>query len=335
MKILFQIRNPLLGVIFLMAPITARPQYAQGDTAINFLSIGNAYYAPGPFDSYEGINYSAKAFSKASNISDNKKLILSAKSNLLTKTYLLSMIRRFILDTQKKNAKLSIGVIYYCGHGLADNSGSAYLVPGNIAAGLKDTTFEFLSKKLLNVDDIIQMIIAAQSDQLHPVKFILLADCCSNRVPSKLYKGITYNFLNHSEGSVTYDSVFIKNTAKTNSDLAASAALTFDELNKPAKNDPEKPTINEFGFIPEMIRFRTFMKNGNMVYYSSKMGEVTSLVDDPDPAQIDYEIGPICRRTLLYFGKKGKKSIDGFLTFLTSENDYPVTSPALIDRTRN
>jgi len=334
MKILFQIRNSLLGFIFLLSPIMADPQNSQGDTAINILSIGNAYYMKGPFDSYEGINYSAKAFSKATSISE-QKLVLSAKSRLFTKTYLITVIRRFISGTQKKNAKLNIGIIYYCGHGLADNSGSAYLVPGNIDAGLKDTTFEFLSKKLLNVDDIIEMIIAAQSDQSHPVKFILLADCCSNRVLSKLYKGITYNFLNHSEGSVAYDSIFIKNTAKINSDLAASAALTFDELNKPAKSDPVKPTVNEFGFIPEMIRFRTFMQNGNAVYYSSKMGEVTSLVDDPDPAQIDYEIGPICRRTLLYFGKKGKKSIDGFLTFLSSENDYPVTSPVLIDRTRN
>jgi hypothetical protein len=204
-----------------------------------------------------------------------------------------------------------------------------------VNARLTDTTFEFLSKKLLNMDELIRIVVESQTDRNNHTAYIILADCCGNRVPSKWYKGIGYHFTNMKEGSVTYDSNFLKNMGNVNSALKATAELTVDDQNKPKPVDPTKPTINEIPFIPEMIRFNTFLQNGNVIYYSSLLGKETRLVDDPVPGKEDYQVGPICRRTILYFNKLHLKALLAYWNFLTGAYDQAVTSPAIVNRGRN
>src|SRR6202012_5363581 len=101
------------------------------------------------------------------------------------------------------------------------------------------------------------------------------------------------------------------------------------------RKNSKKPTINEFAFIHEMIRFNTFTANRNMLFYASKLGEEAAMVDDPDPRQLNYQIGPIARRILLYFSRHRPGSIQELISFMTGPDDAGTTAPVLVNRNRN
>jgi len=328
----------ILALVATLISSCAGAQTKSASPIIDVWAIGNAYYPAGSnFTSYEGINFSAKTLLSHNPWDKKNTPILSKTNHRFSKDDILQAISWRITNTLARDSKTHTIILYYCGHGLADLSGSTYWVPGNIITAPADTTFEFLTQKLLNTDEIIKLIIAAQEKYPARSRFIILSDCCSNRVSSKWYSGITYHFQNHQEGTVTYDSAFIKNKDNLNSALKASAELSFSDLDKPAAQPKpgNKATINEFSFIPEMIRYQTFIKNGNLFYYSSKMGEETAMVDDPDPNQLDYLVGPLARRALLYFSQAGPRTLAGLLSFLTGPEDKEITSPVLVNQTRD
>ena len=311
-------------------------------TTLSVLAIGNAWYkSPELFDSYPDINFSADAFLSCFKGAGSPCIMQAAENKFLSKEKMLEVIGNFIAFVEKQPGVQNIGIIYYCGHGLANLSGSMYFIPGDIDVKIEDTTFEFLSQKLMNVDEINTMIIHAQGDSSRS-RYIILADCCSNQEPSKWYNGITYHFLNKQEGTVTYDSAFLSGLNDRNSSFRASALATFDSAGNITVPpiDSSKPTINEFGFIQELIRAQTMEKSGNLAYYSSAMGTTIDMIASPYANPKKYEVGPICRRTLMFFKNGAVKLTDtrmfnDFLLKLTDPAFDTKTSPALLNRSRN
>jgi hypothetical protein len=325
----------------LLLPATALFSQWQGST-ISVLAIGNADYKHQElFLSDADINFSATAFLNCFKGFSTPCIMQSGANKFLSKEKMLTAIRSFVDFVEHQQGSQNIGIIYYCGHGLANLSGSMYFVPGDIDVRTEDTTFEFLSQKLLNVDEINQIIIHAQNDGSGS-RYIILGDCCSDQAPSKWYKGITFNFLNAQEGTVTYDSAFLANRNALNSTLSASANATFDSFGNITvlPIDSTKPVVNEFNFISELIRSTTMNKNGNLAYYSSEMGTTTEMVASPYNNLDNAAVGPLCRRTLLFFKNGTLKLSDtgilnDYLSKLTDKTFDKKTSPALLDRSRN
>lgn len=226
-------------------------------------------------------------------------------------------------------------MIYYCGHGHTDKSGNMYWIPGDADTTLKDTTFEYLSSNLLNLDEIFKIILSAQGYNPRESRYIIMSDCCSDVLSSKLYKGITYTHKSLNYIVVEYDSSFINNTS-TNSILRSSLNLRNDTL-YPDSSKPEQAgtsVISEFS-VSEMIRNYTMQKNGNILCFSSLVGQSTYMYSSPIKSQY-FDVAPICRRSLLYFAtQQATLSLDDYLSKLTSIEFDAKTKPIIIGRSRN
>ncbi len=252
---------------------------------------------------------------------------------------MLDAIKSFVDFVENQKTEQRIGIIYYCGHGMANLAGSMYFVPGDIDCKVQDTTFEYLSNQLLNVDEIKKIIIEAQEKDNGTSSYVILGDCCSSQASSKWYEGIKFSFMGDSMGVISYDSSFL--SKKINSGLLRSAELTVDDLkNDTPKHQPDTLVasgINEFDFIPELIRSITFTKNGNLIYYSSPMGVVTEMVDYPlnKDNPDNYDVGPICRRTTLFFSKKENTDLINYFMKLKDPDFDRKTKPALLNASRN
>jgi Caspase domain len=311
--------------------------FAQSRSTLSVLAIGNAHYKA--FDSYPDIAYSAHAFLNHFKETATPCIMESTPERKLSKSFMLSVIKNFVDFVEQQPGDLNIGIIYYCGHGVASKSGSMYFVPGDVDSVSNNMTFDELSEKFLNVDSISHLIIDAQKD---PVKsrYVIMGDCCSTRVLSKLYDGITYIF-DIDEGSITYSSEALNNDS-INSSLRQSAELQFDSAGGIFGSSPDtaKTSINELGFIPELIRSVSMKKRGNLIYYSSAMGETTEMVKsvETNPGKLD--VGPICRRTQLFFKARSKKAISttgelmDYLNKLTEKDFDKRTLPSLLNRPR-
>jgi hypothetical protein len=328
-------KQVLLAILFLSC-IDAAGQPA--GRMLHFWSVGNADYPAGSiFTSYAGINYSADALAKLKFWASGRQQLRSGKGKQLTSAAMLRFIGQNIRALPARAGLSHTIIIYYCGHGVADLSGGAYWVPGNTLTTPRDTSFEYLSKKLLNIDRIIQLVNAEQAAFPGRTRFLILSDCCSDRVASKWYSGINFQFSGHQDAVISYGPGFLAKKDSLNSALSASANLTFDDLGKtmPSLTLAQKPSINEFAFIPEMIRFNTFTANGNLLVYSSKLGEETAMVDSPDPLRSAYQIGPVARRVLLYAWKEEVFDVKRLIAFITGPGDKDLTQPAVVNRNRN
>lgn len=308
------------------------------DVSVSVLAIGNSYYDTNSiFHSYPDINYSAEQFLNCFKAFSTPCLMEASPQKHLSKQKILEAVQSFVDFVSTRNSELNIGIIYYCGHGVADLSGSMYFVPGNISFNIeKDTTFEYLSSKLLNVDEFSKLIINAQQAEKKQSRFIILGDCCSDKITSKIYKGIGFAFSGDSSGYVSYDSSFLSNINNINSSLRASMFAYSDSTGhiQVPPIDSSKPTINEFSFIPELIRSSTMKKNGNLIIYSSSLGNSVTMVAPPESTSLQ-DVGPICRRTLKYFKTISNQTLNEYLLKLTDKNFDDLTSPSLIDRGRN
>ncbi|MCW3108955.1 MAG: hypothetical protein JWQ09_3461 [Segetibacter sp.] len=126
----------------------------------------------------------------------------------------------------------------------------------------------------------------------------------------------------------------------TNSVLGASAQLSFDSAGNmviPKVDSTFGPVLNQVPDIGELIRSTTFLKYGNQVYYSSKIGEPAELSDCPRTVRNSnyYQAGPMCRRTLLYFHNNKVLSLASFFNKLTDKNFDRETSPIELNPSRN
>ncbi len=308
------------------------------DVSVSVLSIGNSYYDTNSiFHSYPDINYSAEQFLNCFKAFSTPCIMEASPQNHLSKQKILQAVQSFVDFVTTKNNKLNIGIIYYCGHGVADLSGSMYFVPGDISFNTNhDTTFEYLSSKFLNVDEFSKIIINAQDTEKNQSQFIILGDCCSDKIASKIYKGVGFAFSGDSSGYVSYDSSFLSNINNTNSSLRASIFAYTDSAGniKVPPIDSSKPSINEFSFIPELIRSNTMRKNGNLIIYSSSLGNSVTMVAPPENASLQ-DVGPICRRTLKYFKVITNQTLNEYLLKLTDQSFDQITSPSLVNRGRS
>jgi hypothetical protein len=308
------------------------------DISVSVLAIGHSYYDSNSiFHSYSDINYSAEQFLNCFKSFSTPCIMEASPDKHLSKKKILDGVKSFVDFVTAKKSKFNLGIIYYCGHGVADLSGSMYFVPGNISFNTeKDTSFEYLTAKLLNVDEFSQLIIKAQKTKQNQSQFIILGDCCSDKISSKIYKGIGFRFSGDSSGYVSYDSSFLSNINNSNSTLRASALAYTDSAGniKVPSIDSSKPIINEFSFMPELIRSNTMKKNGNLIIYSSLLGNSVSMVAPPGNSSLQ-DVGPICRRTLLYFKNISNQTLKEYFIKLTDKDYDKITSPSLVDRGRN
>jgi len=309
-------------------------------TKISVLSIGNAHYKDTSlmFNTIKDINTSSSDFLQCFLSFSTPCLLQSSVSNYLSKEKILSTINNFVEFVEKREAKTNLGIIYYCGHGMANKSGSMYFVPGDLDFIPKDTTFEYLSNSLINIDEITKIIIEAQMDSLSHSKYIILADCCSNRNLSKLYEGITFKFNSDGTGNVEYDSTRIRNI-KPGSILWNSAFAQIDTLGNivlpQLDSTVSTDQVNdEFNFFPELIRSYTFEGYGNLIYYSSELGKTTEMVSHPNLKKYPKQIGPICRRTIIYFNNKKSNNLNDYFEKLSQPGFDKLTDPVLLNRER-
>lgn len=333
MKLLLFLVMVLFAVSFLNAQSTKQ--------TLSVLAIGNGHYVQSKWTMPE-INFSASSFLNSFKNYSTPCLLQSSEKRILTKAIILDVIQSFVDVVQNKEGELNLGIIYYCGHGIASLQGSLYFIPGDLEMNTDDTTVTALSEQLLNIDEIKKIIVKAQmgAQGSKQSRYFILGDCCSNQVSSKWYEGISYRFHPNGLTSVEYDSAFLHRKNKPNSLLEFNAGLAIDSTGNlivPPIDTSKGPMINEIPDVGELIRSMTFSQNGNMVYYSSKMGEPAELTACPKWVRNPnyYEIGPMCRRTLLFFNKKKVLSLPIFFEKLTDKKFDPKTQPVELNPSRN
>lgn len=282
----------------------------KAQVTLSMLCIGNEYYDPiSPFDSYHGFGASADSFFNCF----KKQCLMpgiakSSPEKPLTKSALNQLCKGFVDYVLNQNSDTNIGLIYYCGHGLSNLTGKMYWVPSNLTANIDDTSFDFLNENLFSVDSLIKHIVTGQLTCKNNTKFYIIADCCSDKAPSKWYRGITYKLWNYKsnlpgntiEIGINYNLDSLNKQGGLTNSLQASAALQLDSI-PGFKKDSMKldgPGLGEIPDIGAIIRQRTFNQFDNRLYYSSAAGEETTTVFPPGKKE-GYKVGPLCRRTLL------------------------------------
>jgi hypothetical protein len=313
-------------------------QHPIDSMALSVLAIGNAHYNSHQkiFASNNGIDTSAERFLNSfKHIGALTCIMQSTEMKPLTKQNIITATESFV-DFAANRCKNNIGIIYYCGHGQANKSGSMYWIPGNITAPVTDTTFTYLQEVLINIDEIVSQVIAAQAKSINESTFYILSDCCSDEISSKFYKGISYNQLESGYITITYDSTFLK-SLPGNSSLEKSMSITFNQIDPDtSRHDTSKNVnINEAGFISEVIRTMTFQSSGNAIFYSSQLGETTLMVPAPTSASSSPDIGPLCRRSLLYFQATKEFNLQSYFNTLVEKDFDRLTSPIVFNRSRN
>jgi hypothetical protein len=331
---------PIIAVIFILSASNLYAQRKPGHQKYYGLVIGNADYVQKQL-SIPDIRFSATGFANAIKEICRPRLVQSDVHHVLTGKRMLNAIKDFVKKVELQSGNKT-GFIYYCGHGVANLSGSLYFIPGDLNVSLEDTSFGYLAQTLISIDEIKKIIVEAQLEKVTDTstRFIILADCCSNEAASKWYNGISFHFDGNTETTITYNDSFVKNIENVNSDLRATADLSFDTTGHiviPPMDTFKGPAINESGFVGELIRSGVFEAYNNKIYYSSAMGEETEMVESPltkgNPS--NYKVGPICRRTLMYFLMAKKNSFSGYLESLTDRGFDTISLPVISNPSRN
>ncbi|KAA9327252.1 hypothetical protein F0P96_18650 [Hymenobacter busanensis] len=330
----------LLLTAFVLAAGSPYPKKVA--TSVSVLCIGNQHYPnTTEFETVVGVNQSAKSVLTCFASIATPTLLLSTSQKPLSKERILKAIKAFIASVERQQGEANVGVIYYCGHGIASQAGSRYFVPGDIQAMPLDATYEMLTQRLINIDTIKYLIIDAQRSPSRS-RYVLLADCCSLQDFSKWYKGIKYHYkMNPSgfglDGVVEYDSAAIRNMMNRPSVLGNSAKATFSPQQDTSKAATESFGTSEIPDMGELIREMTFSSLGNQIYYSSAMNKSADMVAHPYPTGPYQQVAPICRRTLLYFNAKKPRAstIRDYFMSLTEPQFDKLTQPVLLNPSRN